>query len=53
MEFVSCKLNDAEINYSATDREFLAIVHCLRKWRHFLMGRDFVVFSDHASLSHF
>ena len=53
VEFVSCKLNNAEVNYSATDREFLAIVHCLRKWRHFLMGRDFIVFSDHASLSHF
>ena len=29
VEFVSSKLNNAEVNYSATDREFVTIVHCL------------------------
>ena len=44
------KLSAAERNYDATNREFVAIVSGLRKWRHYLLGTHFVVRSDHASL---
>ena len=43
-------MSAAERNYDATNREFVAIVSGLRRWRHFLLGTRFVIRSDHASL---
>ena len=45
--FESCKLGKAEVNYSATERELLAVVHALRVWRCFLEGASFRVVTDH------
>lgn len=50
VEYLSHRLSAAECNYSATDREFVAILSALRRWRHYLLGHKFVVHSDHASL---
>ena len=51
--FFSRKLNQAQQNYSATDREMLAIVEALRFWRHLLHGLEFKVRTDHKPLSSF
>ena len=51
-EFFSKRLNQAERNYSATDREFAAIKMSLSRWRHFLMGIKFLILTDHAALTH-
>ena len=34
-------------------KEMLAILHALKKWRHYLLGRDFKVKTDHDSLKYF
>ena len=34
-------------------KEMLAILHALNKWRPYLMGRHFKVKTDHDSLKHF
>jgi hypothetical protein len=43
--FVVCyesrKLKEHERNYGTRDLELVAIVHSLRKWRHYLMGKRF------------
>ncbi len=52
VEFGSKRLSQAEQNYSATEREFLAIVYSLQRWRHFIVGRPCVVLTDHAALTH-
>ena len=43
-------LQDAELNYSATDREFLALVESIKKFRSYVFGRRFTVFFDHKPL---
>eukprot|EP00798_Chlamydomonas_sp_ICE-L_P005195 gene5195-biopygen12247 len=48
--YESRKLNDAECKYAAHEREQLAVVHCLRVWRHHLKGRKLTVISDSSSV---
>jgi hypothetical protein len=38
VEYYSKRLSTSERNYSATDREYVAIRQCLERWRHFLIG---------------
>ena len=41
--FFSEKLNDAKRKYSMYDQEFYAIVQALKKWRHYLVPKEFVL----------
>jgi len=43
----SRQLNPAEINYIAGERELLAVKYGLEKFRHYLLGSEFVVWTDH------
>jgi hypothetical protein len=49
--FVVCyesrKLKDHEKNYATHDLELAAIVHALKKWKHYLMGKRFELKTDH------
>ncbi len=51
--YESRKLTLAECLYSIYDREILAIVHALTKFRQYLVGAKFVVHTDHNSLRYF
>jgi hypothetical protein len=37
--YESQKLNEHEVNYVTHDLELAAIVHALKMWRHYLLGR--------------
>ncbi len=50
--FFSRVLNDAERNYSTTDRELLAIVAATDHFRHYIYGRHCKVFTDHSALQY-
>ena len=53
--FKSRKLVSAELNYEIHDKELLAIVHCLKKWRSYLLSlsEPFEVITDHHALKYF
>jgi hypothetical protein len=52
--FVICyesrKLKEHERHYATHDLELAAIVHALRKWRHYLMGKRFELRTDHNGM---
>ncbi|KAL0313051.1 UNVERIFIED_CONTAM: Gag-Pol polyprotein [Sesamum radiatum] len=50
--YASKTLDAAQCNYSNTEKELLAIVFPLDKFRSYLFGSKIVVFSDHAALKH-
>ena len=45
--YISRKLNEAEKNYAAHEKELLAIIFALRSWRIYLHGDKFDIFTDH------
>jgi hypothetical protein len=48
--YASRKLSSPERNYCVTRRELLAIVYFLKYFRHYLLGRKFLVRTDHSAL---
>jgi hypothetical protein len=45
-------LNDAQLNYSTTKKELLAVVFALDKFRSYLLGSKVLVYSDHATVKY-
>ena len=50
--YESRKLKEHEKNYATNDLELEAIVHALKTWRHYLMGRRFELRIDHYGLKY-
>lgn len=45
-------LSPCEQNYSTTDKELLALVKSIEHFRHYLLGRKFLLLTDHRSLEY-
>jgi hypothetical protein len=50
--YESRNLKEHERNYATHDLELSAIVHALRMWRHYLMGKKFELRTDHSDLKY-
>eukprot|EP01129_Flabellula_baltica_P005312 TRINITY_DN1914_c0_g1_i1.p1 TRINITY_DN1914_c0_g1~~TRINITY_DN1914_c0_g1_i1.p1 ORF type:complete len:1797 (-),score=243.90 TRINITY_DN1914_c0_g1_i1:39-5429(-) len=50
IEYFSKKMKNAELNYSAYAGECYAILLALRKWRSYLLGKEFTLRTDHKTL---
>lgn len=48
--YTSKTLNDAQMNYTTTEKELLAIVFAFDKFRSYLMGTKVIVHTDHAAI---
>ncbi|CAA2959042.1 Hypothetical predicted protein [Olea europaea subsp. europaea] len=51
--YESQKLNQTERRYWTHENELLAVVYCLKGWRHYLLGSPFIVKTDNTVVSHF
>ena len=45
-------LDDAQLNYSTTKKELLAVVFALDKFRSYLLGSKVIIYSDHVVLKY-
>ncbi|XP_027071577.2 uncharacterized protein [Coffea arabica] len=48
--YASRVLNGAQLNYSTTEKELLAVIFVLEKFRSYLLSVKVIIFSDHAAL---
>src|SRR6188768_3179422 len=48
--YASRTLSGPEKNYCVTRRELLAVIHFMKQFRTYLLGREFLVRTDHAAL---
>ena len=51
--FESCPIKGKNLHKPIYEKEMLAILHALKKWCPYLMGRHFKVKTDHDSLKYF
>ncbi|KAK1606927.1 hypothetical protein QYE76_030600 [Lolium multiflorum] len=50
--YASRQLKKHEVNYPTHDIELASVVHALKTWRHYLMGKRCEIFTDHKSLKY-
>jgi hypothetical protein len=52
IHYASKVLNEAQVNYATTEKELLAIVYALEKFRAYLIGSKVVVYTDHSAIKY-
>ena len=50
IHYASKTLDSTQMNYSTTEKELLAVVYALNKFRSYLLGSKTNVFTDHAAV---
>ena len=45
-------LNEAQRNYTTTEKELMAVVYALDKFCAYLLGSDIIIFTDHSALKY-
>ena len=50
--YASKTLDSAQANYTTTEKEFLAVVFTLEKFRSYIVGSPVTIFPDHAALKY-
>jgi hypothetical protein len=50
--FTSKALSPFHLSLNVYDNEMLVIIHALTKWRSYLIGKSFRIYTDHRSLTY-
>ena len=50
IHYASKTLDDAQRNYTTTEKELLAVVYAFDKFRPYLVGSKSIVYTDHAAI---
>lgn len=48
--YISKSLTPAELNYTVTKKEFVAVVYSINKFRHYIIGYQVFVHTDHSAI---
>jgi hypothetical protein len=52
ISYASKTLIGPQLNYATTEKEFLAVVFAIDKFRSYLVGAKVIVYTDHAALKY-
>jgi hypothetical protein len=52
IEFARRNLSESKQNYNTIERKGLVMVYALQKFRHYLLGKHFKMFTDHSALKY-
>ena len=47
--YASKTLVEAQINYTTMEKELLAVVYALEKFRPYILGNKIIIYTDHAA----
>ena len=50
--YASKTLVEAQINYTTTEKELLAVVYALKKFLPYILGSKIVIYTDHVALKY-
>ena len=50
--YASKTLIEAQINYTTTEKELLAVLYALEKFRPYILGSKIIIYTDHATLKY-
>ncbi|KAK8676048.1 hypothetical protein V6N13_034102 [Hibiscus sabdariffa] len=50
--YASKTLNDAQVNYTTTEKEMLAVIFAFDKFRSYLIGTKVIVYTDHSAIKY-
>eukprot|EP00253_Pinus_taeda_P019898 PITA_19898 len=50
--YISKNLSSAKLNYTVTEKEFLAVIHAVNKFRHYITGYSVVLYTDHSAIKY-
>ncbi|KAL4368730.1 hypothetical protein GQ457_05G022740 [Hibiscus cannabinus] len=50
--YASKTLNDAQVNYTTTEKEMLAVIFAFDKFRSYLIGTKVTVYTDHSAIKY-
>jgi ribonuclease HI len=48
--YTSKTLNETQLNYATTEKELLAVVSALEKFRSYIVNSKVIVYTDHAAI---
>lgn len=51
IDYASKVLNDTQVNYATTEKDFLALVYALEKFISYLIGSKIVIFIENVTIN--
>jgi len=50
--YISKNLSPTELNYTVTEKEFLAVIHAINKFMHYITGYLVILYTDHSTIKY-